>query len=732
MFVPLKNWFYYSIKPLLPRSLQITARRRIAIYKTRKYSSTWPIDQRAALPPEGWTGWPEGNRFALVLQHDVDTEIGHGNVRRLMAIEEKLDVRSTFFIVPERYVVDAKLIDEIKQRGFGLGVHGLNHDGMLFVSYEKFRTQAAKINNYLDLWSTSGFSAPSMLHRLEWMHHFAIDYSTSTFDTDPIEPQPEGMKTIFPFWVKNNEQHKGFLEIPYTLAQDFTLFILLRERGIAVWKKKLDWIVQNQGMALVNSHPDYMQFDEKSSKPNTYPVQRYIDFIKYVRETYPDQYWQPLHKDLAMTMPQLVRKKITPADNRNSSANVSFEEKPCVCIIAKYIYPHDTRLSQQVGVLQRNNIPLDVLCLSYKNQQAIETDGLLTIHRLMEKPNKENFLAYLASTISFGIKAFAKLTQISLNKKYKVIIVHTLPEFLVFIGLLHRMLGKAIILDGRDITVELLSSRWQTKASKLLRHSAILVEKICMALCNEVITASPGFKRQLIKRGVPENKITVMVNTADINIFKYDEQRVFRPIMRRARFIYHGTVAERFGIATAVNAMPEVIARIPESELYIFGFFDKAYRLRIKKIITSLNLDKNVFLFESKPLDQIYKELITMDLGIVPYLSDNFMNLALSTKTFEYVASGLPVVASRLRSAEEIFSDQALHFAQPGDQHDLAEKIIELCENPVLQKSKSQKAFNEFQTHSSDAIGRLFLNLIHKYLRVPSSSREVWRQAVTH
>jgi hypothetical protein len=85
----------------------------------------------------------------------------------------------------------------------------------------------------------------------------------STFDTDPFEPQPEGMGTIFPFWVHDGSKTKGFVEIPYTLPQDFTLFVLMREKNIDIWKKKLDWIVEKGGMALLITHPDYMIFGGK-------------------------------------------------------------------------------------------------------------------------------------------------------------------------------------------------------------------------------------------------------------------------------------------------------------------------------------------------------------------------------------------------------------------------------------------------------------------------------------
>jgi hypothetical protein len=99
-----------------------------------------------------------------------------------------------------------------------------------------------------------------MLHNLEWLQELEIRYDASTFDTDPFEPQPDGAKTIFPFWVPR-ESGGGYVELPYTLAQDSTVFLVLKERTIDLWKKKLDWLVERGGMVLLGAHPDYMSFN---------------------------------------------------------------------------------------------------------------------------------------------------------------------------------------------------------------------------------------------------------------------------------------------------------------------------------------------------------------------------------------------------------------------------------------------------------------------------------------
>jgi len=295
---------FYTIKPLIPRRLQIFLRRKIVSYKRKKYRHIWPIDSIAGKPPDGWQGWPGSKKFALVLSHDVDTQKGHDKCYQLMDIEESLGFRSCFNIVPEKYRISRSLIYDLKNRGFEVGVHGLNHDGKLFFSQKIFNQGANRINHYLQKWGSTNFTSPSMLCNLNWMHALKITHSTSTFDTDPFEPQQNPVRRIFPLWKKNNVASpgglsKGYVELPYTLPQDFTLFILMKEKNIHIWKKKLDWIAQKGGMALFISHPDYMNFNEQKNGNEEYSIELYKKFLEYIKSKYKDQYWHVLPKEIA-------------------------------------------------------------------------------------------------------------------------------------------------------------------------------------------------------------------------------------------------------------------------------------------------------------------------------------------------------------------------------------------------------------------------------------------------
>jgi hypothetical protein len=326
----------------------MAVRRWFARRKRRRLSGVWPILPGSERLPTGWPGWPQSRRMAFVLTHDVEGPEGLARVRQLAELEMSLGFRSSFNFIPEGdYQVSAELRAWLAENGFEVGVHDFHHDGRLFASRESFRAQARQINRYLKEWNVIGFRAGFMFHNLDWQHDLNVLYDASTFDTDPFEPQPDGVGTIFPFWVpgrgegakseepgvrsqdssptlerrppaqrSDSEAAKpvataslpaseasaprgGYVELPYTLPQDTSLFLLFRERTIDIWRAKLDWIARHSGMALVNVHPDSFQFAGEPAHPRRFAAELYAEFLRYARERHGHEFWHVLPRELA-------------------------------------------------------------------------------------------------------------------------------------------------------------------------------------------------------------------------------------------------------------------------------------------------------------------------------------------------------------------------------------------------------------------------------------------------
>ena len=326
---------YYYIKPFLPRRVQLVIREVVARLKRAKYRSTWPIDPAAGNPPPGFKGWPEGKRFAVVLTHDVDTARGVERCEQLMELERELGFRSCFNFVAEEYHLPADLRHKLVEGGFEVGVHGLEHNRNLYESAETFARHAHKINGYLKEWGAVGFRSPCVYHNYEWLHALDICYEASSFDSDPFEPQPDPLGTIFPVH-QTAVSGREYVELPYTLPQDFTLFVIFREKDTSIWKEKLRWIAEHGGMALLLTHPDYMSF---GGSPNfeEYHPDLYRDLLTHLESEYHGEYWHALPREMACFWTGSVGEHQCPVSERNGGkcqVEITAAAKDCRCKIA--------------------------------------------------------------------------------------------------------------------------------------------------------------------------------------------------------------------------------------------------------------------------------------------------------------------------------------------------------------------------------------------------------------
>jgi len=290
---------YYTVKPFLPRPLSRSMRRLYRRVTEPSFRLDWPIEDRYArfqwevidqlLKVTGRQAvshihfWPQGRPFAFALTHDVETAEGQAFVRTVADLDASYGFRSSFNFVAEDYRVDRGLLEELQERGFEVGVHGLHHDGKAFRSQAEFLFRAKNITHHLREWGAVGFRTPLTHRHPGWMQALDIEYDLSFFDTDPYEPLPGGTMSLWPFTMGR------FLELPYTLVQDYTLTAVLKETTPAVWLEKVDFLRSYCGLALVITHPDYLR------DPQTWRI--YTDFLRAMRNR--ADFWQALPRDVA-------------------------------------------------------------------------------------------------------------------------------------------------------------------------------------------------------------------------------------------------------------------------------------------------------------------------------------------------------------------------------------------------------------------------------------------------
>lgn len=267
---------YYAVRELLPVSVRRHMQRAyFSDWKSRPFPA-WPVDFSVETLHEKLLGlamkaagvqqmpfiwfWPQGATTCLIMTHDVETAEGRDFSSQLMDIDDSYGIKASFQVIPEkRYEVPDEYVREIKQRQFEFNIHDLNHDGQLYEERQEFLRRAAQINSYVRKYDARGFRAGAMYRNLDWYDAFEFSYDMSVPNVAHLEPKRGGCCTVMPFFVGR------IVELPLTAAQDYSLFQILNDYSIDLWKKQLAMIRQRNGLMSFIAHPDYL-IDRRARK----------------------------------------------------------------------------------------------------------------------------------------------------------------------------------------------------------------------------------------------------------------------------------------------------------------------------------------------------------------------------------------------------------------------------------------------------------------------------------
>jgi hypothetical protein len=280
---------YYAIRPLLPLHI----RRHIQRFHLRRWANipfpSWPVDRTVdnlmerllflSLKAHGveripfiWF-WPEGSPGCAIMTHDIEELAGRDFCSKLMDINDSAQVKASFQIVPEqRYPVPESFLNEIRQRGFEINVHDLNHDGNLYRERKTFLQRVQRINHYGKQFRAVGFRSGALYRNLDWYDSLDFSYDLSVPNVGHLEAQQGGCCTVMPFFIGK------ILQLPLTTTQDYSMFEILRTYSIDLWKKQIDLILEKHGLLSFIVHPDYIM--EKKSQ-DTY--KSLIEYLAQIR-----------------------------------------------------------------------------------------------------------------------------------------------------------------------------------------------------------------------------------------------------------------------------------------------------------------------------------------------------------------------------------------------------------------------------------------------------------------
>lgn len=583
----------------------------------------------------------------------------------------------------------------LQEADFEVGVHGLTHDGKLYRSKEEFAEKALRIRDYLREWNASGFRSPLMQHRLGWQHALGAEYDTSTFDTDPFEPESDGAGTIFPFWVPGPGD-RGYVELPYTLIQDFNLFGVLREGNIDVWKRKTDWIAEHGGMVLLNTHPDYMCFEGKPAR-DEFPISFYEQFLSYIREKYKGQYWHALPREAAA-----YYREALPAGSRNTRRKI--------CMIGYTPYESDNRVRRYAETLAQRGDHVDMIGLSReKSQPAVEEIEGVTVHRVQHREhNERNKWTYAWRLLRFLVSSSRKITELHKLNRYDVVHIHNMPDFLVFAAWYPKLTGAKLILDIHDVVPELFENKFRQNFRSAYVELLKRVEKLSADFADHVVVSNHLWHEKIVARSVSEERSSVFINHVDPKMFA---RRTKKKADGKFVILFPGSLQWHQGVDIAIEAFARVQSQIPNAEFHIYCG-SGVIQGDLQNLARKLGVADSVKFFKAVPLDQMAQVIADADLGVVPKRADSFGNEAYSTKIMEFMSQGVPVVVSRTKIDSYYFEEGIVHFFDSGDSDSMAAAILDVFQNRDLRQSLVFRGSQYVERHGWNQKKKSYIDLV--------------------
>jgi glycosyltransferase involved in cell wall biosynthesis len=359
-------------------------------------------------------------------------------------------------------------------------------------------------------------------------------------------------------------------------------------------------------------------------------------------------------------------------------------------------YPHDVRVAREVRVAVEDGFEVHVVATRRRGEKPREVIDDVVVHRLPILHRRGSHpLRVLAEYLGFASLATVILVWLSLPRKFDLLQVHNPPDFLIVAALVPRRFGTRVILDVHDLSSDMFamrfaSKRWAPWAERALRR----IERFACRKADAILTVHEAYRSELGRRGAPPEKSLVVLNSLDERLLP---QETRKPAIEPFRIVYHGTVTSHYGVDLVLRAFAEVRDRIPEATLEVYGEGDALPQLTADAEALGV-MDKLTMTGMLLPQADVLRRVQGASVGVIPNRPTQLNRFALSTKLFEYVALGIPVVSADLPTIREHFNGTELNYFRAGDFCSLADAVTAVAENfdAALERAhQARRRYNE-------------------------------------
>lgn len=357
-----------------------------------------------------------------------------------------------------------------------------------------------------------------------------------------------------------------------------------------------------------------------------------------------------------------------------------------VCMLAYSFYEDDNRVMRYAEALAQRGDEVDVIGLRKPQQPRWSfSNGVRLISIQGRVKNERRQLTYFLRIVLFFIQAFLVLAIRHIRKPYKLVHVHSMPDFLVFAALFPKWMGAKVILDIHDLTPELYAAKFSGTTGSLAYKMLCGIERASARFAHHVIAPNHLWQEKLLGRSAALPRCSVFMNLPDPSVFEPERRR--KQKSEKCIVLYPGSLQWHQGVDVAVRAFSRVVRQGMNAEFHIYG--EGQAKPSLINLIQELGMQQSIFMHDGVSLRQIADIMKAADIGVVPKRGDTFGNEAFSTKILEFMACGVPVIAADTKIDLYYFKNDVITFFKSGSESDLSAHMLQLL---TSQQKRSRQA----------------------------------------
>ena len=357
----------------------------------------------------------------------------------------------------------------------------------------------------------------------------------------------------------------------------------------------------------------------------------------------------------------------------------------------------EPRVAREVGVALAEGFDVDVLAMRRPGEPAHEiVDGASVVRLPLSHRRGVGLAAVLLEYGTFATLASGWLARAAVRRRYEVVQIHNPPDLLIVAALLPKLCGARVLLDIHDLSSDMFAMRFAGRRGAPVAEAALRrIERWAARAADAVLTVHEPYRRELARRGVPADKVTVVMNSLDERLLPAPIPPAGNGVFR---VFYHGSITPSYGVELLVEAAAAASRRIDDLRLEIHGDGDSVTAIRRRADELGIT-DRLVADGRYLPHAEVLVEAQRASVGVIPNLPTRLNQFALSSKLLEYVALGIPVVSASLPTIREHFSDEEILFFEAGDVASCAAALVEVAADPAAAARRVRAARKRYEAY---------------------------------